>query len=175
MEGRFPQVITTKSTDVHLYVSFRSGYATLLNVCGRWRRSSKPAYHAIRQLGRHCLRTRLSRTHSGVQNSLLCFARCVYVAIHSSTCITLHMLIFILLLDGRQLPILTCYIASLPTSFPFRISIHLWTGKAKPSAVIESRKKPSQRVVYTAQVIVDGVRVLCVLANLSNMALITTY
>ena len=81
------------------------------------------------------------------------------------------MLILILPLDGRQLPILTCYIASLPTSFPFRISIHLWTGKAKPSAVIESRKKPNQRVVYTAQVIVDGVRVLCVLIYLSNMAI----
>ncbi|KAF2798951.1 hypothetical protein K505DRAFT_295483 [Melanomma pulvis-pyrius CBS 109.77] len=60
---------------------------------------------------------------------------------------------------GRQLPTMTCYIASLPASIPFRVSIHLWTLKAKPSALIESRRKPNQRVVYTTQVIVDGVRV----------------
>ncbi|KAH9863592.1 hypothetical protein J1614_009524 [Plenodomus biglobosus] len=60
---------------------------------------------------------------------------------------------------GRQLPTLTCYISSLPPSTPFRISIHSWTTAAKPSAIIEARRKPNQKVVYTVQAIVDGARV----------------
>jgi len=73
---------------------------------------------------------------------------------------------FLQLLDGLQLPTLTCYIASLPPSVPFRVSVHLWSLRAKPSAVLESRRKPNQRVVYTIQVSVDGVRVLCVVSKL---------
>ncbi|KAF2713570.1 hypothetical protein K504DRAFT_530532 [Pleomassaria siparia CBS 279.74] len=60
---------------------------------------------------------------------------------------------------GHHLPTLTCYIASLPQSIPFRVSIHLWSLKAKPSAVIEARRNSRQRVVYTTQIIVDGVLV----------------
>jgi hypothetical protein len=62
--------------------------------------------------------------------------------------------------DGRPLPTLTCYISSLPPSTPFRISVHSWTTAAKASALIESRRKANQKVVYTVQVIVDGARVL---------------
>ncbi|KAF2681044.1 hypothetical protein K458DRAFT_344276, partial [Lentithecium fluviatile CBS 122367] len=61
--------------------------------------------------------------------------------------------------QGRQLSTLTCYISSLPTATPFRISIHSWATPAKPSALIESRRKTNQRVVFTTQVIVDGARV----------------
>ncbi|KAF1851306.1 uncharacterized protein K460DRAFT_329196 [Cucurbitaria berberidis CBS 394.84] len=60
---------------------------------------------------------------------------------------------------GRQLPTLTCYISSLPPTTPFRISIHSWATIAKPSALIESRRKANQKVVYTVQVVVDGARV----------------
>ncbi|KAF2476138.1 uncharacterized protein BDR25DRAFT_278949 [Lindgomyces ingoldianus] len=60
---------------------------------------------------------------------------------------------------GHQLPTLICYIVSLPASTPFRISIHSWTSKAKPSHLIESKRKPHQRVVYTLRVVVDGDRV----------------
>ncbi|KAL5396116.1 hypothetical protein PMIN02_003477 [Paraphaeosphaeria minitans] len=60
---------------------------------------------------------------------------------------------------GRQLPTLTCYIASLPAAAPFRISIHLWVAPAKPSTLIESRRKHSQKVVFAIQLIVDGDRV----------------
>ncbi|KAF1944678.1 hypothetical protein EJ02DRAFT_432261 [Clathrospora elynae] len=62
---------------------------------------------------------------------------------------------------GRQLPTLTSYISSLPPSTPFRISVHSWATAtaAKASALIESRRKPSQKVVYLVQVIVDGSRV----------------
>ncbi|CAN9321301.1 unnamed protein product [Alternaria sp. RS040] len=60
---------------------------------------------------------------------------------------------------GRQLPTLTCYINSLPTSTPFRISVHSWTALSKASPLIESRRKTNQKVVYTVQVIVDGARV----------------
>ncbi|KAF2868672.1 hypothetical protein BDV95DRAFT_499738 [Massariosphaeria phaeospora] len=60
---------------------------------------------------------------------------------------------------GHQLPTLTCFIASLPAAAPFRISLHSWAIKARPSALIESRRKAGQRVVYTLQVIVDGARV----------------
>ncbi|RII07402.1 hypothetical protein CUC08_Gglean008370 [Alternaria sp. MG1] len=61
---------------------------------------------------------------------------------------------------GRQLPTLTCYINSLPTSTPFRISVHSWATLSKASPLIESRRKTNQKVVYTVQVIVDGARVL---------------
>ncbi|KAF2107614.1 hypothetical protein BDV96DRAFT_297808 [Lophiotrema nucula] len=60
---------------------------------------------------------------------------------------------------GRQLPTLTCYIVSLPVGTPFRVSLHSWTAKTKPSAIIESRRKANQRVVYTVQVMVEGNRV----------------
>ncbi|RYN46313.1 hypothetical protein AA0119_g10469 [Alternaria tenuissima] len=60
---------------------------------------------------------------------------------------------------GRQLPTLTCYINSLPTSTPFRISVHSWATLSKASPLIESRRKTNQKVVYTVQVIVDGARV----------------
>ncbi|CAN9106682.1 unnamed protein product [Alternaria alternata] len=56
---------------------------------------------------------------------------------------------------GRQLPTLTCYINSLPTSTPFRISVHSWATLSKASPLIESRRKTNQKVVYTVQVIVD--------------------
>ncbi|KAF2128120.1 hypothetical protein P153DRAFT_432501 [Dothidotthia symphoricarpi CBS 119687] len=59
---------------------------------------------------------------------------------------------------GRQLPTLTCYIGALPPSTPFRISIHSWAPQAKPSPIIEARRKNNQKVVYTVQVIVDGAR-----------------
>ncbi|KAF2751182.1 hypothetical protein M011DRAFT_483142 [Sporormia fimetaria CBS 119925] len=59
---------------------------------------------------------------------------------------------------GRQLPTLSCYVASLPPSTPFRVSMHSWTSKTKPSALIESRRKPNQRVVFMVSVIVDGTR-----------------
>ncbi|KAJ4292594.1 hypothetical protein N0V90_009257 [Kalmusia sp. IMI 367209] len=62
--------------------------------------------------------------------------------------------------QGHQLPTLSCYIASLPTATPFRVSIHSWATPAKPSASIESRRKNTQKVVYVTQVIVDGARVL---------------
>ncbi|KAF2276972.1 uncharacterized protein EI97DRAFT_489528 [Westerdykella ornata] len=68
---------------------------------------------------------------------------------------------------GRQLPTLTCYIASLPPAAPFRISIHSWAVKTMPTAVIESRRKPNQRVVYTVSVIVDGTRVFHDIYSLS--------
>ncbi|KAF2820441.1 hypothetical protein CC86DRAFT_305264 [Ophiobolus disseminans] len=60
---------------------------------------------------------------------------------------------------GQQSPTLTCYINSLPPSTPFRISVHSWTTTARPSAIIESRRKPSQKIVYMVQVVVDGTRV----------------
>ncbi|KAF2638362.1 hypothetical protein P280DRAFT_509100 [Massarina eburnea CBS 473.64] len=62
-------------------------------------------------------------------------------------------------INGRRLPTLGCYISSLAASTPFRISVHSWAAPAKPSPIIESRRKPNQRVVYTAQVVVDGTRV----------------
>jgi len=62
--------------------------------------------------------------------------------------------------DGRQLPVLTCYISSLPTSTPFRISVHSWATAAKPSAIMESRRSAHQKIVYMVQVIVDEARVL---------------
>ncbi|KAF2206094.1 hypothetical protein GQ43DRAFT_467629 [Delitschia confertaspora ATCC 74209] len=59
---------------------------------------------------------------------------------------------------GRPLSTLSCFIASLPAATPFRVSVHSWT-KPKPSSIIEARRKPHQRVVYTVRVIVDGTRV----------------
>ncbi|KAF2661884.1 hypothetical protein K491DRAFT_333864 [Lophiostoma macrostomum CBS 122681] len=60
---------------------------------------------------------------------------------------------------NRQLPTLNCYITSLPATTPFRISVHSWAAKARSSALIESQRRPNQRVVYIVQVIVDGTRV----------------
>ncbi|KAE8823385.1 hypothetical protein HRS9139_09794 [Pyrenophora teres f. teres] len=60
---------------------------------------------------------------------------------------------------GLSLPTLTCYISSLPPSTPFRVSIHSWATGAKPSPIIESRRKTNQKIVYSVQVIVDGARV----------------
>ncbi|KAF2268301.1 hypothetical protein CC78DRAFT_613494 [Lojkania enalia] len=60
---------------------------------------------------------------------------------------------------GRQQPCLTSYIASLPVATPFRVSIHSWVSKAKPTAIIESQRKANQRIVYTVQIIVDGTRI----------------
>ncbi|OAG00843.1 uncharacterized protein CC84DRAFT_1262932 [Paraphaeosphaeria sporulosa] len=60
---------------------------------------------------------------------------------------------------GRQLPTLTCFIASLPAATSFRISIHSWIVPAKPSTLIESRRRTSQKVVFATQLIVDGDRV----------------
>ncbi|KAH3977879.1 hypothetical protein HBI81_100850 [Parastagonospora nodorum] len=59
----------------------------------------------------------------------------------------------------HQPPTLACYISSLPPTTPFRISIHSWAPAAKPSAVIESRRKAHQKIMYMIQVIVDGARV----------------
>ncbi|ORY15731.1 hypothetical protein BCR34DRAFT_163502, partial [Clohesyomyces aquaticus] len=63
------------------------------------------------------------------------------------------------LVDGIPLPTLTCYVISLPPATPFRVSIHSWASKAKPTPAIESKRKPHQRVVYILQVVVDGDRV----------------
>ncbi|KAH7138509.1 hypothetical protein B0J11DRAFT_587874 [Dendryphion nanum] len=60
---------------------------------------------------------------------------------------------------GRPVHMLTCYITSLPPMTPFRISIHSWADHEKPTTLIESLRKASQRVVYAIQVFVDGVRV----------------
>ncbi|PVH98387.1 hypothetical protein DM02DRAFT_49700 [Periconia macrospinosa] len=60
--------------------------------------------------------------------------------------------------NGRTLPTLACYISSQPPSTPFRISVHSWAAPVRPSPLIESRRKPNQRVVITAQVLVDGTR-----------------
>ncbi|KAI4648591.1 uncharacterized protein J4E78_008654 [Alternaria triticimaculans] len=60
---------------------------------------------------------------------------------------------------GRQLPTLTSYISTLPPSTPFRISVHSWATASKASALIESRRRANQKVVYTVQVVVDGARV----------------
>jgi hypothetical protein len=62
--------------------------------------------------------------------------------------------------DGGQLPILACYISSLSTSTPFRISVHSWATAAKPSALMESRRSANQKIMYMVQVIVDEARVL---------------
>lgn len=62
--------------------------------------------------------------------------------------------------DGRKSPTLTCYINSLPPATPFRVSIHSWATTARPSAIIESRRKPSQKTMYMVQVIVDGAKIL---------------
>lgn len=61
---------------------------------------------------------------------------------------------------GKQSPTLSCYISSLPPSTPFRISVHSWAPVNRPSAVIESRRKPDQKITYMFQVLVDGTRVL---------------
>ncbi|KAF1914351.1 hypothetical protein BDU57DRAFT_500624 [Ampelomyces quisqualis] len=61
--------------------------------------------------------------------------------------------------DGHNSPTLTCYISSLPPATPFRVSIHSWATTARPSAIIESRRKPSQKTMYKVQVIVDGAKV----------------
>jgi hypothetical protein len=63
-------------------------------------------------------------------------------------------------IDGQQLPTLTCYVGSLPPSTPFRISVHSWSTTARPSTVVESLRKPNQKIVYMVQVVVDGTRVL---------------
>ncbi|CAI6339261.1 unnamed protein product [Periconia digitata] len=60
---------------------------------------------------------------------------------------------------AQPLPTLACYIASQPPSTPFRISVHSWIAPVKPSPAIESCRKPNERVVFTAQVLVDGSRV----------------
>ncbi|KAF2737183.1 hypothetical protein EJ04DRAFT_574821 [Polyplosphaeria fusca] len=60
---------------------------------------------------------------------------------------------------GRLAPTLTCFIASLPVTTPFRVSLHSWIAKAKPSALIESQRKAHHRVVYLFQIVVDGVQV----------------
>ncbi|KAF2174905.1 hypothetical protein K469DRAFT_680758 [Zopfia rhizophila CBS 207.26] len=59
---------------------------------------------------------------------------------------------------GRQFSTLTCYIASLPTSTPFRISVHSWM-KPKPTTLIGSQRMAHQKVVYNIRVVVDGTRV----------------
>ncbi|KAH7086363.1 hypothetical protein FB567DRAFT_497466 [Paraphoma chrysanthemicola] len=61
--------------------------------------------------------------------------------------------------NGQQSPTLACYIASLPPATSFRISIHSWATPAKPSALIESRQRANQDIMYKLQVIVDGTRV----------------
>lgn len=61
---------------------------------------------------------------------------------------------------GSHLPTLTCYVCSLPPSTPFRVSIHSWASTSRPSATIESQRKPDQKIMYMCQVVVDGSRVL---------------
>ncbi|KAF2032943.1 hypothetical protein EK21DRAFT_59648 [Setomelanomma holmii] len=68
----------------------------------------------------------------------------------------------------RQSPTLTCYIGSLPPSTPFRISIHSWATAAKPSALIESRLRASQKIMYLVQVIVDGASVFRGLLDIAS-------
>ncbi|CAO2658145.1 Nn.00g074050.m01.CDS01 [Neocucurbitaria sp. VM-36] len=57
-----------------------------------------------------------------------------------------------------QPPSLTCYISSLAPTTPFRISIHSWATAAKPSSILETQRKPNQKIVYTVQVVVDRAR-----------------
>ncbi|EMD59532.1 hypothetical protein COCSADRAFT_151853 [Bipolaris sorokiniana ND90Pr] len=59
---------------------------------------------------------------------------------------------------GRQLPTLTCFITSLPPSTPFRISLHSWRTTLKASALLESRRKGNQKIVFAVQVIVGEAR-----------------
>lgn len=55
---------------------------------------------------------------------------------------------------------LTCYIASLATTTPFRISIHSWFSPERPSALIQKRTTDNQKAVYMVQVVIDGIKLL---------------
>jgi hypothetical protein len=61
---------------------------------------------------------------------------------------------------GHQSSTLTCYIASLPTATPFRVSLHSWAPVPKPSAVIEAQRNPNQRILYQCQIVVNEVKAL---------------
>ncbi|EED12629.1 conserved hypothetical protein [Talaromyces stipitatus ATCC 10500] len=55
-----------------------------------------------------------------------------------------------------QLPVLTCFVPSLPTQSPFRISIHSWE-KPHPSRILESLMHPDDCILYEVRVYTDNV------------------
>ncbi|KAF2017707.1 hypothetical protein BU24DRAFT_156661 [Aaosphaeria arxii CBS 175.79] len=61
--------------------------------------------------------------------------------------------------SNHHLHIVTCYIASLLPSSPFRISLHSWARQPKPSDITGSKRKRQHQTLYEIRVIIDGIEV----------------
>jgi hypothetical protein len=69
-----------------------------------------------------------------------------------------------------QLPVVTCFIPSLPAQSPFRVSIHSWE-KPQPSRILESLMHPDDCVLYEVRIYTDNVCVACVFTITSTAVL----
>lgn len=61
-----------------------------------------------------------------------------------------------------QLPVVTCFIPSLPAQSPLRFSVHSWE-KPQPSRILESFMHPDDCVLYEVRIYTDNVYVAYVL------------
>ncbi|EFR02892.1 hypothetical protein MGYG_05893 [Nannizzia gypsea CBS 118893] len=63
-----------------------------------------------------------------------------------------------------QLPVLTCFLPSLPRDAAFRVSIHSWT-RPRPTRVMEGLMQPEDSVMFEVRIFIDGI---CASASLFN-------
>jgi hypothetical protein len=67
-----------------------------------------------------------------------------------------------------KLPLLTCFIASLPADAPFRVSIHSWS-RPTGSYILETCWAKDESVAFQARVYIDGVHQWYVFPDISGL------
>lgn len=55
-----------------------------------------------------------------------------------------------------QLPVLTCFLPSLPRDTPFRVSVHSW-NRPRPTRVMEGLMQPEDLVMFEVRIFIDGI------------------
>lgn len=55
-----------------------------------------------------------------------------------------------------QLPVLTCFLPSLPRDTPFRVSVHSW-NRPRPTRVMEGLMQPEDSVMFEVRIFIDGI------------------
>ncbi|KAM5475765.1 hypothetical protein McanCB56680_008028 [Microsporum canis] len=55
-----------------------------------------------------------------------------------------------------QLPVLTCFVPSLPQNTPFRVSVHSW-DRPRPTRVMEGLMQPDDSVMFEVRIFIDGI------------------
>ncbi|OAL70931.1 hypothetical protein A7D00_4593 [Trichophyton violaceum] len=63
-----------------------------------------------------------------------------------------------------QLPVLTCFLPSLPRDTPFRVSVHSW-NRPRPTRIMEGLMQPEDSVMFEVRIFIDGI---CASASLFN-------